>query len=178
MRRVRQGHDDAGACRQDLLSVVEWLGDGTKGVAQAAPQRITLSSSIVWTSRESVKDLIADARTQIENLPAAEMARALEAPDVLLVDLREPGERVQHGTIAGALAAPRGMLESYADPATRTHKKEFDPSRRILLYCASGGRSALAGATLKRLGFARVAHLDGGFKAWKEAGREIVPVQV
>lgn len=128
-------------------------------------------------TRESVKDLIAEARAKIENLPAAEMARALEASDVLLVDLREPAERAEHGTIPGALAAPRGMLEFYADPATPYHKKEFDASRRVLLYCASGGRSALAGATLRRLGFARVAHLDGGFKAWKEAGREVVPVQ-
>lgn len=129
------------------------------------------------TTRESVKDLIADARTKIENLPAAEMARALEGRDVLLVDLREPGERAEQGTIPGALAAPRGMLEFYADPATPYHKKEFDPSRHVLLYCASGGRSALAGATLKRLGYPRVAHLDGGFKAWKEAGHEVVPVQ-
>lgn len=129
------------------------------------------------TNRESVKDLIAEARAKIENLPAAEMARALEASDVLLVDLREPAERAEHGTIPGALAAPRGMLEFYADPATPYHKKEFDPSRRVLLYCASGGRSALAGATLQRLGFSRVAHLDGGFKAWKEAGREVAPVQ-
>ncbi|HVM45460.1 MAG TPA: rhodanese-like domain-containing protein [Candidatus Thermoplasmatota archaeon] len=129
------------------------------------------------TTKTSVKDLIAEARSAIENLPPAEMARALEARDALLVDLREPGERAEHGTIPGALAAPRGMLEFYADAATPYHKKEFDPSRRILLYCASGGRSALAGATLKRLGYDRVAHLDGGFKSWKEAGLEVVPVQ-
>jgi rhodanese-related sulfurtransferase len=129
------------------------------------------------TAKTTVKDLIADARTKIDNLPAAEMARALEAPNVLLVDLREPGERAEHGTIPGALAAPRGMLEFYADAATPYHKKDFDPARRVLLYCASGGRSALAGATLRRLGYDRVAHLDGGFKAWKEAGREIVPIQ-
>lgn len=129
------------------------------------------------TTKTSVKESIANARTQIENLPVAALAAALDAPDVLLVDLREPGERAEHGTIPGALAAPRGMLEFYADPATPYHKKEFDTSRRILLYCASGGRSALAGATLKGLGFDRVAHLDGGFKAWKEAGREVAPVQ-
>ena len=129
------------------------------------------------TATTSVKDLIADARTKIDNLPAAEMARALEAPNVLLVDLREPGERAEHGTIPGALAAPRGMLEFYADAATPYHKKDFDPARRVLLYCASGGRSALAGATLRRLGYDRVAHLDGGFKAWKEAGQEIVQIQ-
>ncbi len=128
-------------------------------------------------AKESVKDLIAEARTKIDNLPAADMARALHAADVLLVDLREPAERAEHGTIPGALAAPRGMLEFYADPATPYHKKDFDTSRRVLLYCASGGRSALAGATLRRLGYPRVAHLDGGFKAWKEAGCEVVPAQ-
>lgn len=130
------------------------------------------------TAQRSVKELIADARTKIESLSVVDMARALEGNDVLLVDLREPGERAEHGTIPGALAAPRGMLEFYADPATPYHKKEFDPERRVLLYCASGGRSALAGAALKQLGFARVAHLDGGFKAWKEGGREVVPAQV
>ncbi len=129
------------------------------------------------TAKTTVKDLIAEARTKIDSLPATEMARALEAPNVLLVDLREPGERAEHGTIPGALAAPRGMLEFYADPATPYHKKDFDPARRVLLYCASGGRSALAGATLRGLGYERVAHLDGGFKAWKEAGQEIVRVQ-
>jgi len=129
------------------------------------------------TTKTSVKDLIAEARSSIDNLSTADMSRALDAPDVLLVDLREPGERAEHGTIPGALAAPRGMLEFYADPGTPYHKKEFDPSRRVLLYCASGGRAALAGAQLKRRGFERVAHLEGGFKAWKEAGREVVPVQ-
>lgn len=128
-------------------------------------------------TRETLKDIIADARTKIDNLPPEEMARALEGKDVLLVDLREPAERAEHGTIPGALAAPRGMLEFYADPGTPYHKTEFDPARRVLLYCASGGRSALAGATLRRLGFDRVAHLDGGFKAWKGAGREVVPAQ-
>lgn len=129
------------------------------------------------TTTTSVKELIAEARTTIENLSPEQMARALEARDVLLVDLREPGERAEHGTIPGALAAPRGMLEFYADPATPYHRKEFDPARRVLLYCASGGRSALAGATLRGLGYPSVAHLDGGFKAWKESGREIAPVQ-
>ncbi|MES2155043.1 MAG: rhodanese-like domain-containing protein [bacterium] len=125
----------------------------------------------------SVKDLIAEARTKIDNLPCAAMAQALEAPDVLLVDLREPAERAQNGTIPGALAAPRGMLEFYADPTMPYHKPEFQRSRRILLYCASGGRSALAGASLRRLGYDRVASLDGGFKAWQESGREVAPVQ-
>lgn len=129
------------------------------------------------TGRTSVKELVVEARKEVENLTVAEMTRELGRPDALLVDLREPAERAEHGTIPGALAAPRGMLEFYADPAMPYHKKELDPSRRVLLYCASGGRSALAGATLRRMGFPRVAHLDGGFKAWKDAGGEVVAAQ-
>src|SRR5438067_6020923 len=129
------------------------------------------------TGNATVKQLIQEARTTIDNLPVEAFAKALEEPGVLLVDLREPGERVEHGTIPGALAAPRGMIEFYADPATPYYKKEFERSRRILLHCASGGRSALAGAALRRMGFEHVGHLDGGFKAWKEAGREVVPAQ-
>ena len=125
----------------------------------------------------SAKELVAEARKQIETLSVAEMKRELGRPDALLVDLREPAERTEHGTIPGALAAPRGMLEFYADASTPYHKKELDPARRVLLYCASGGRSALAASTLQRMGFPHVAHLDGGFKAWREAGGEIVAPQ-
>jgi rhodanese-related sulfurtransferase len=62
------------------------------------------------------------------------------------------------------------MLEFYADPTSPYHRPEFDPSRRIILHCASGGRSALAAATLRQMGYGNVAHLDGGLKAWKERG--------
>jgi rhodanese-related sulfurtransferase len=88
---------------------------------------------------------------------------------VLLVDLREPGE-CETGTIPGAIQAPRGMLEFFADPTSAYHRSEFDPGRRTVLYCASGGRSALAAAALQALGYTQVAHLDGGLKAWREAG--------
>src|SRR5690242_21644451 len=98
----------------------------------------------VMSGKLSAKDLVAEARKEIESLSVAEMKRELDRPDALLVDLREPAERAEQGTIPGALAAPRGMLEFYADPAMPYHKKELDPARRVLLYCASGGRSALA----------------------------------
>jgi len=88
----------------------------------------------------------------------------------VLVDLREPDERVQHGVIPGAVHAPRGMLEFYADPASSYHRPEFDPNRRTILHCASGGRSVLAADTLKQLGYGNVAHLEGGITAWKESG--------
>ena len=62
------------------------------------------------------------------------------------------------------------MLEFWADPTTPYHRQEFDPNKRVILHCASGGRSALAAATLQEMGYTDVAHVDGGITAWKEAG--------
>lgn len=70
----------------------------------------------------------------------------------------------------GRGARPSRELEFYADPASPYYRAEFDPAGRIILHCASGGRSALAAVILRELGYAQVAHLDGGLKAWKEQG--------
>jgi len=94
----------------------------------------------------------------------------MEEGQVTLVDLREPAEREQTGSVPGAVKAPRGMLEFWADPTTPYHRQEFDPNKRVILHCASGGRSALAAATLQEMGYTDVAHMDGGITAWKEAG--------
>jgi rhodanese-related sulfurtransferase len=118
-------------------------------------------------------EMVAQARARVENLSVDDAARELEAGDALLVDVREPGERAETGAIAGAVEAPRGMLEFWADPASPYHREEFEPGRRIILHCASGGRSALAAAALQDLGYERVAHMDGGMKAWKESGRPV-----
>lgn len=117
--------------------------------------------------------LVAEARAKIENLSPTDVAAELKAGDALLVDLREPAERVEHGVIPGAIHAPRGMLEFYADPTSAYHRVEFDPARRTILYCASGGRSALAAAAIRDLGYTHVAHLSGGLKAWREAGYRV-----
>src|SRR3712207_3460859 len=122
---------------------------------------------------KSAAEMVAEAKQRVENLSVDEVTRDLERGDALLVDLREPGERAQHGVIPGAVHAPRGMLKFWADPTSSYHRPEFDPSRRVILHCASGGRSALAADMLRGLGYDRVAHLDGGLKAWKEAGREV-----
>ena len=119
--------------------------------------------------------LVAEAKAQIENLTPQEVATELQRGHALLVDLREPGERVEHGIISGAIPAPRGMLEFYADPTSAYHRHEFDPARRTILFCASGGRSALAAETLQQLGYTQVAHLNGGLKAWREAGFRVEP---
>ena len=122
------------------------------------------------TTPKTAAQLVADARAQIENLGPDAVAAELARGDALLVDLRESEERAQQGTIAGAVHAPRGMLEFYADPTSPYHRAEFDPERRVILHCASGGRSALAAVTLQQMGYTNVAHLEGGLRAWKEQG--------
>ena len=123
----------------------------------------------------TITELVADAKARIDNLDPSQVAAELETQDIVLVDLREPRELDDSGVIPGAVHAPRGMLEFWADPTSPYHRSEFDPDRRTLLYCASGGRSALAAVTLQELGYRNVAHLDGGIKAWTEAGRPTVP---
>jgi len=121
----------------------------------------------------SVKELVARAKGQIRNLSVAEFASEVDNEQVTLVDVREADEVGRDGAIPGAIQAPRGMLEFYADPASPYHRTEFDPARRTLLYCASGGRSALGVQALQALGYTDVAHLEGGLKAWKEQGRPV-----
>ncbi len=115
-------------------------------------------------------ELVADAKTRVENLSPEQVAQELEQGGVTLIDLREPEERQQQGVIPQAIHAPRGMLEFYADATSPYHRSEFNPEQRIILHCASGGRSALAADTLQQMGYTHVAHLDGGLKVWKEKG--------
>lgn len=118
---------------------------------------------------KSAMEMVADAKARIENLSPEQVRQELEH-GATLVDLREPSERQQTGAIPEAVEAPRGMLEFWADPDSPYHRPEFDPNKRVILHCASGGRSALAAATLKEMGYENVAHMEGGIKAWKEAG--------
>lgn len=122
---------------------------------------------------KSAAELVTEAKAHVENLSVSEVAAELAAGDALLVDLREPEELAATGTIPGAVAVPRGMLEFRADPTSPYHQDGFDPSRRVILHCASGGRSALAAVALQEMGYDRVAHLDGGITAWKDAGQPV-----
>lgn len=117
-------------------------------------------------------EMVAAAKAAIENLTTEQVAAELADNHVVLVDLREPTETAK-GIIPGAVQAPRGMLEFHADPTTPYHLDELDPTRRTILYCASGGRSALAVRTLQALGYTDVAHLDGGFNTWVDEDRPI-----
>ena len=114
--------------------------------------------------------MVAAARQRVETLAVDQVADEIAGNKALLVDIRETEERLVNGAIPTAVHAALGMLEFYADPTSPYRRADFDPDRRIILYCASSGRSALAADMLQHLGYTRVAHLDGGLKAWKEAG--------
>ena len=117
-------------------------------------------------------DLVKHAKGGIENLTPDQAKQELANENVVLVDVREADEYRQ-GCIAGAIHASRGMLEFYADSTLPYHKAEFDKAKRLILYCASGGRSALAVETLEDMGYVNVAHIDGGIKAWQAANLPI-----
>lgn len=118
----------------------------------------------------STAQRVAEAKQRVENLSVDQVAAELER-GALLVDLRETEERQEHGTIPGALHVPRGLLDFHADPASSYHRPELQPDRRIILHCAAGGRSALGADLLRELGYSNVGHLDGGYTAWKAAGK-------
>ncbi len=122
---------------------------------------------------KTAAELVAEAKQRVTNLTVDDVVAERESGDPLIVDVREPAERDEHGSIPGAVSAPRGMLEFFADPTSPYHRAEFDPSRRVILHCAAGGRSALAADTLQQMGYTDVAHLDGGFTAWKSAGQPV-----
>ena len=117
-------------------------------------------------------DLVAEAKARIENLDVETVEREIASGDAVIVDIRE-AEELAGGRIPGSVHIPRGMLEFRADPSSPYHQEPLDPSKRVILHCASGGRSALSAAALQEMGYSRVAHLDGGFNAWKEAGKSV-----
>lgn len=126
---------------------------------------------------KTAAQLVAAAKGRVENLTPDQVEAELAAGGVTFVDIREASEQQQSGTIPGAIHATRGMLEFYADPSSHYHRPEFQPQQRIILHCASGGRSALAAETLQDMGYTSVGHLDGGFKAWVAAGKSVAKPQ-
>lgn len=124
--------------------------------------------------RRHAKDLVREAMAAVENLSPAQVSAEL-AQGAVLVDLRDAEERQQHGAIPGAVHVSRGLLEFKADPDHPYHVAALQPDARIILHCASGGRSALAAQTLRDMGYGDVAHLEGGFNAWRDAGKPLEP---
>ena len=118
-------------------------------------------------------ELVTEAKTKVEVLDVNAVEAEMAAGNAVVIDLREAEELTATGRIPGSVHVPRGMLEFRADPTSPYHQAPIDPSKRIILHCASGGRSALAASTLQTMGYNNVAHLDGGFTAWKAAGKPV-----
>jgi len=115
------------------------------------------------------QELIARAMAQIETVPLEKAQILLDDPDTIFVDIRDIRELEREGMIPNAIHAPRGMLEFWVDPDSPYYKPIFGEGKRLVLYCASAWRSALAAETLENMGVPNVAHLEGGFSAWKRA---------
>lgn len=117
----------------------------------------------------SVKQLLEAANATVPKVTPAEAKAMIAKGDALVVDVRDGTEVAASGKVAGAVPVSRGMLEFRADPESPYHDKRFDKAKPVILYCASGGRSALSGKTLKDMGYAQVYNL-GAFKDWAESG--------
>jgi rhodanese-related sulfurtransferase len=118
---------------------------------------------------KSAKELVAQANSRVKTVTAQEAVPLLNDPDTVFVDLRDSSELQRDGKIPGAVHVTRGMLEFALDPALPYHNPVFSSGKKVVFYCASGGRSALAADTAQAMGLSRVSHLGGGFKGWTEA---------
>jgi rhodanese-related sulfurtransferase len=126
-------------------------------------QNITVSS----------KALVDAAEREIETLEIEDALKLHGRDDVLLVDIRDIRELQREGRVPGAFHCPRGMLEFWIDPESSYHKPQFAQDKQFVFFCAGGLRSALAAHTAQRMGLKPVAHIRGGFGAWKRAGGPI-----
>ena len=122
----------------------------------------------------SVKDLLSAANAAVPKVTREEAQALIDRGDVLVVDVRDSPELQAAGKVKDAKNVSRGMLEFRADPASPYHDPAFDPARTVIVYCASGGRSALAGKALQDLGYRDVRNL-GAFKEWVENGGAVEP---
>jgi len=119
---------------------------------------------------KGIKDLCAEAEKEIENIAIESALELATDPNVQLVDIRDVRELERDGQVPGALHAPRDMLEFWVDPDSPYYREVFGQDKKYVLFCAGGLRSALATKRLQDMGFGPVAHVVGGYGAWKQAG--------
>jgi rhodanese-related sulfurtransferase len=124
----------------------------------------------------SVKQMMETANAAVPRITPAQAKEMIAMGNTLVIDVRDAPEVEKSGKIAGAIHVSRGMLEFRADPDTPYHDKNFTKDKTLILYCASGGRSALGGKVLKEMGYANVYNL-GAFKDWAESGGPVESVQ-
>jgi rhodanese-related sulfurtransferase len=126
--------------------------------------------------RVKLADMVAAAKSRIEELSVEQLQAEIAAGDVTVVDIRDVRERWERGAIPGAKSMPRGMLEFWFDPESPYYRDGLDFDRRYVVYCAGGLRSALAADVLRDIGYANVAHLTVGFNGWQDAGGAVEAV--
>ena len=119
--------------------------------------------------KRGFKEFLAEANAAIETVSVQDLPYHLEDENAVLVDVRDTQEREDDGVIPGSIHAPRGLLEFLADPESKIYNAALKPESRIICYCGTGGRSALAAKTLLDMGFVETASLAGGYAAWKSA---------
>lgn len=124
-----------------------------------------------------IKDMVAEANQHVKTLSVEEAAALHGRDDVVFVDLRDPRELTREGKILDAFSCPRGMLEFWIDPQSPYAKPVFQEDKTFVFYCASGWRSALASKAAQDMGLAPVAHILGGFTAWKAAEKPVEAVE-
>jgi rhodanese-related sulfurtransferase len=127
------------------------------------------------TITKSVKSLVQEAEKHIETLTVAEARELLGKDEVVFVDLRDPRELEREGRMPGAFHCPRGMLEFWIDPESPYAKPVFQQDKRFVFFCGGGWRSALAAKAAQDMGLKPVAHIGGGFGAWKKDNAPIEP---
>jgi len=121
-------------------------------------------------SIKSVDDLKAEAAAVVDAISVDDSKQLLETDSAVFVDVREGDEIERLGQIEGAVHVPRGVLEFYIDPKSSMHMDIFSSGKKVIFYCATGGRSLLAAKIARDMGVKDPVYLDGGFKAWSEAG--------
>ncbi len=120
--------------------------------------------------KKRAREMLAEAMAEVETLSVDEAQRLHQEGGAVFVDVRDAMELKRGGTIAAAVHASRGMLEFYIDPDSPMHNPAFSSGKRLVFFCGSGGRSALATKTARDMGLAEVCHIAGGFGAWVNAG--------
>ncbi|MFN5177100.1 rhodanese-like domain-containing protein [Limnohabitans sp.] len=124
------------------------------------------------------RKLVDEAMAQVTTYSVDEVRARLNDPGMQIVDIRDVRELEREGTLPGALLAPRGMLEFWVDPDSPYFKPVFaDEGKEFVLFCGAGWRSALATKTLRDMGMTNVAHIEGGFAAWKKAFAPMVTLE-
>ena len=118
--------------------------------------------------------LVDEAMAQVTTYSVAQVRARQDDPTLQIVDIRDVRELEREGTVPGAINAPRGMLEFWVDPDSPYYKPVFgDEGKEYVLFCGAGWRSALATKALQDMGLTNVAHIDGGFGAWKKQGAPV-----